>query len=52
MFLRVCRPVIAIDSSHMSGASDGALFSTTFYDANNNMCLIVYGVMSSENYED
>ena len=46
-FLSECRPVIAIDSSHMSGPYGGALFSVTSYDANDNMFQIAYGVMSS-----
>ena len=48
-FLSGCRPVIAIDSSHMSGPYDGVLFSATSYDANDNMFPIAYGVMSSQN---
>ena len=51
-FLSRCRPVIAINSSHMSEPYGGALFSTTSYDANDNMFPIAYGVMSSKNYED
>ena len=51
-FLRGCRPIIAIDSSHMSGPYAGALFSATLYDANDCMFLVAYGVMSFENYED
>ena len=51
-FLSGCRPVIAIDSSHMSGPYSGALFLATSYDANDNMFPITYGVMSSKNYED
>ena len=47
-----CRPVIAIDSDHISGPYSGAPFSTTSYEANDNMFPIAYGVMSSENYED
>ena len=50
-FLSGCGPVIAIDSSYMSGSYGDALFSTS-YDANDNMFSIAYGVMSSENYED
>ena len=50
-FLRGCRPVIAIDSSYMSGSYGGALFSATSYDAKNNMFPIAYGVMSFENYK-
>ena len=51
-FLSGCPPIIAIDSSHMSGPYGGALFLATSYDANDNMFPIVYGVMSFENYED
>ena len=47
-----CRPIIAIDSSHMSGPHGGALFSITSYDANDNMFPLACGVMSSENYDD
>ena len=47
-----CRPVIAIDSSHISGPYGGAHFLATSYDVNDNMFSIAYGVMSSENYED
>ncbi|RVW81075.1 hypothetical protein CK203_045361 [Vitis vinifera] len=51
-FVRGCRPIIAIDSAHMSGPYGGALFSATSYDANDSMFLLAFGVMSSENYED
>ena len=51
-FVRGCRPIIAIDSAHMSGPYGGALFSATAYDANDSMFPLVFGVMSSENYED
>ncbi|XP_059591679.1 uncharacterized protein LOC132253518 [Vitis vinifera] len=47
-----CRPVIAIDSSHVSGPYRSALFSATAYDANDSMFPLDFGVMSSENYED
>ena len=47
-----CRPIIAIDSSHMSEPYGGALFSATSYEANDNMFPLVCGVMSSENYDD
>ena len=47
-----CRPIIAIDSSHMSGPYGGGLFSTTTYDANDCMFSIACGIMGSENYED
>ena len=36
----------------MSGPYEGALFSTTTYDANDSMFPLAVGVMSSENYED
>ena len=36
----------------MSGPYGGALFLATSYDANDNMFLVVYGVMSSKNSED
>ena len=51
LFLMGCRPIIAIDSSHMSGPYGGALFSATSYDANDNMFPLACGVMSSENYD-
>ena len=51
-FLRGCRSIIAIDSTHMSGSYGGALLSATSYDANDCMFLVAFGVMSSKNYED
>ncbi|KAL6320887.1 hypothetical protein AAG906_010696 [Vitis piasezkii] len=51
-FLMGCRPVIAIDSTHLSGPYRGSLFSTTTYDADDGMFPIAFGVVSSENYED
>ncbi|RVW81082.1 hypothetical protein CK203_045422 [Vitis vinifera] len=36
-FAMGCRPIIAIDSAHMSGPYRGALFSATAYDANDAM---------------
>ena len=50
-FAMRCQPIIAIDSSHMSGPYGGALFSATMYDANDCMFPLVCGIMSSENYE-
>ena len=47
-----CRPIIAIDSVHMSGPYDGALFSITAYDANDSMFPLAFEVMSLKNYED
>lgn len=51
-FIRGCRPIIAIDLSHMSRPHGGALFSATTSDANDNMFLVALGVMNSEHYED
>ena len=47
-----CRPIIAIDSGHMSGSYRGALFLATTYDANDSMFPLAFDVMSSKNYED
>ena len=47
-----CRPIIAIDSFYMSGSYDGALFSTSAYDANDSMFPLALGIMSSKNYYD
>ncbi|RVW79736.1 hypothetical protein CK203_042353 [Vitis vinifera] len=51
-FLMGCRPVIAIDSTHLSGPYRGSLFSATAYDADDGMFPIAFGVVSSEKYED
>ena len=47
-----CRPIISIDSSHMSGPYKDALFSASSYDANDDMFPLAYGLFSSENYKD
>ena len=46
-FAMGCRPLIAIDSSHMSGPYIGALFSATTHDANDYMFPLALGVLSS-----
>ena len=51
-FAMGCRPIIAINSAHMSGLYKGALFSATAYDANDAMFPLAFGMMSSENYDD
>ena len=51
-FVRGDRPIIAIDSTHMSGLYGGALFLATAYNANDSMFSLGFGVMSSKNYED
>ncbi|RVW66338.1 hypothetical protein CK203_066281 [Vitis vinifera] len=51
-FAMGCWPIIAIDSTHMSGPYRGALFSAIAYDANDSMFPLAFGVMSSKNYED
>ena len=48
-FAMRCRPLIAIDSSHMSSPYGGALFSVTTYDANDYMFLLALGVLRSKN---
>ena len=48
-FLMGCRPVIAIDSTHLSGLYKDSLFSTTTYDADDGMFQIAFGVVSSKN---
>ena len=50
-FAMGCRPIIAIDSSHMSGPYGGALFSITTYNANDCMFPLACGIMILENYE-
>ena len=47
-----CRPVLAIDSYHLSGSYKGALLSTIAYDADDGMFPLALGVVSFENYED
>ena len=47
-----CRPIISIDSSHMSGASKGTLFSVSSYDADDDMFPLAYCLFSSKNYKD
>ena len=51
-FLMGCRLIIAINSTYLSGPCRGFLFSTTTYDANDDMFPITFGVVSSKNYED
>ena len=47
-----CRPVLAIDSCHLSGPYKGALLSTIAYDTDDEMFPLALGVVSLENYED
>ena len=51
-FVMGCRPILSIDSSHMSCPYGGNLFSTTTYDANDNLFPLSFAVMSSQNYDD
>ncbi|KAL6340415.1 hypothetical protein AAG906_006076 [Vitis piasezkii] len=44
-----CRPIISIDSSHMSGPYKGALFSISSYDVDDDMFPLAYGLFSFEN---
>ncbi|WJZ82782.1 hypothetical protein VitviT2T_002510 [Vitis vinifera] len=47
-----CRPVLAIDSCHLSGPYKGALLFAIAYDADDGMFPLALGVVGSENYED
>ena len=47
-----CRPIILIDSSHMSGPYKGTLFSTSSYDVDDGMFPLAYGLFNSKNYKD
>ncbi|KAL6321369.1 hypothetical protein AAG906_016424 [Vitis piasezkii] len=47
-FLMGCRPVITIDSTHLSGPYMGSLFSATTYDTNDGMFPIAFGVVNKE----
>ncbi|KAL6316378.1 hypothetical protein AAG906_018081 [Vitis piasezkii] len=51
-FTMGCRPVLAIDSCHLSGPYKGALLSAIAYDADDGMFPLALGVVGSENYED
>ncbi|XP_034678805.1 uncharacterized protein LOC117909016 [Vitis riparia] len=51
-FTMGCRPVLAIDSCHLSGPYKGALLFVIAYDADDGMFLLALGVVGSENYED
>ncbi|KAL6328667.1 hypothetical protein AAG906_003352 [Vitis piasezkii] len=51
-FIMGCRPVLAIDSCHLSGPYKGALLSAIAYDADDGMFPLALGMASSENYED
>ena len=51
-FIKGCRPVLAIDSCHLSGPYNRALLSAIAYDADDGMFPLALGVVSSENYED
>ncbi|RVW99285.1 hypothetical protein CK203_030629 [Vitis vinifera] len=46
------RPILAIDSCHLSGPYKGALLSAIAYDADDGMFPLALGVVGSENYED
>ena len=51
-FMQGCRPILAIDSCHLSGSYKGALLSAIAYDGDDGMFPLALGVVSSENYED
>ena len=47
-----CRPVLAIDSCHLSGPYKGDLLFAIAYNADDGMFPLALGVVSLENYED
>lgn len=47
-----CRPIIAINSSHMSGPYHGVMFSCSTYDVDDGLFPLPYNLFTSENYED
>ena len=51
-FMQGCRPILAIDSCHLSRPYKGALLSAIAYDGDDGMFPLAIGVVSSENYED
>ncbi|KAK9283561.1 hypothetical protein L1049_011809 [Liquidambar formosana] len=51
-FLSGLRPILFLDSSHLSGSYKGALVSAAALDANNHMFPLAYRVISLENHED
>ena len=51
-FMQDCRPILAIDSRHLSGLSKGALLQTIVYDGDDGMFPLAINVVCSENYED
>ncbi|KAL6338664.1 hypothetical protein AAG906_021481 [Vitis piasezkii] len=46
-FAMGCRPIIAIDSAHMSGPYRDALFSATVYDVNESMFPLAFGILQN-----
>ncbi|KAL6333931.1 hypothetical protein AAG906_039345 [Vitis piasezkii] len=47
-FIKGCRPVLAIDSCHLSGPYKGALLSAIAYDADDGMFPLALGVVGSK----
>ena len=47
-----CRPILAIDSCHLSDPYKGALLSAIAYDGDHGMFPLALSVVSYENYED
>ena len=51
-FIMGCRPILAIDSCHLSSLYKETLLSIIAYDADDGMFPITLGMVSLENYED
>ena len=50
-FIMRCRPILAIDSCHLSGPYKGTLLSIIVYDANDGMFPITLGMVKSDGKE-
>ena len=51
-FIMKCRPILAIDSCHLSNPYKWALLFAIAYDANNRMFPLALRVVNFKNYED
>ncbi|KAK9282519.1 hypothetical protein L1049_005439 [Liquidambar formosana] len=51
-FLLGCHPIIVVDSSFLSRPYRGALYMAARFNADDEMYLHSFGILSSENYED
>lgn len=47
-----CRPIVVIDSLHISSSCKGALFSASSFSVDDRLFPVAYGLFSSKNYEE